>query len=418
MSGELTYSSAAGLGPPPSSSSASPPDVTSGTSSSQSTDATKPSNKLNRPTATPEINHKQARQSQMKSKRILSDGDLNSIVAMIGKLEPFPAAGGQSNSATDATDITRTTPPPVEPGCTLTLNQEGKPARDAEGSEDLEEDSTLTNNPQHDTPLPAPSTSEGPGLHGDTTQIDFSKSIDFAQSQRADLIITIGGITAQVVSSVVCHFSPLFRYMCTPGATKPVGLVPGLEWEKYEYLPPRGDISKPGILNLPVLCINSGECWAKDKGETITITLHAMHGNSAELPLELLDLPLIGRVAEFAWAYSCQQVMVPWFRIWLDHPVPINQRLLDQARNCESLELFSRSLGGLTVVAIVMRDAPAVKFLWAILLLLIPGDAYGVFVSQLIGCPTRILKELEGNYKLPFILMTVIFRTFSDVAKR
>ena len=345
----------------------------------------------------PEIKHKQARPSQTKSKNFLSDGDLNSIIEMIGKFKPPPGGGGQSK---DEVDNSRTTPPLVGPDSTCTRHQEGKTTRDHAGAgtgegENPKEGSAVSNSnlqPQCDTPLSTASTLDKPGSTKDAAQLASSKSIDFAQSQKADLIITIGGITALVVSSVVCHFSPLLRYMCTPGATKPVGSAPGLEWEKYEYLPPNEGTSESGVSNLPILRTSSQECWAKDKGETILITLHAMHGNSAELPLELLDFSLMGRIAEFAWAYSFQRVMVPWFRIWLDRPVPIYQRLEQMIPS----ELDLRSLGGLITVAMVMQDITAAKSLWKMLLMLAPGD--GAFVSQLVGCPTRILGELEGMY--------------------
>ncbi|KAF8418172.1 hypothetical protein EV426DRAFT_645452 [Tirmania nivea] len=373
MAGELTYSSAES---PDTSSNAAdnaaPPPV-------PSTNVTKLSTIKNSLRTTPEIKHRQARSPHGKSKKILSDGDLCSIIEMISKLEPVAA----DNTA------------PVQSDITCTSHQEGKGIRDTVEGENLKESSTVTNlnlTSQDDTPLSTTSTPKLPVPTEDEPQPTLSKSIDFAQSQKADLIISIGGITALVISSVVCHFSPLFRYMCTPGATKPVGLVPGLELELYQYFP-RG--AGPPESNLPVLSISSQGCWAKDKGESVILTLHAMHGNSAELPLELRDLPLMGRIAEFVWTYSCQRIMVPWFRIWLDRPVNINQRLEEVFRNRENSEFHLRSLGALVTVAIVMRDVSAVKSLWKMLLLLVPGD--GAFVSQLTGCPTRILGELEGT---------------------
>ncbi|KAF8445214.1 hypothetical protein BGX38DRAFT_1196685 [Terfezia claveryi] len=384
MSGELTDSSAEGPDPSSSSTAVPPPDVTSSTSRGQSSDPTN-------------LSTIQTRSSATQQRHARPYGDLDSMIETISKLEPSHGDGGQRKVAVDNT---KTAPPLVELDSICIRHQKGKTARDtgiAEG-ENLKESPMITNpdlKPQRDTHLTTTSTPERPSPSKDAAQPDFSKSIDFAQSQKADLIITIGGITALVVSSVVCHFSPLLRYMCTSEAAKPVVPVPGLEWEKYEYLTPRGCTTEPGIPNLPILRISSQECWSKDKGEIVTITLHAMHGNSAELPLELLDLPLMGRIAEFAWAYSCQRVMMPWFRIWLDRPAPINQRLdWDIFRDHENSDLHLQTLGVLVAVAMVMRDTAAVKSLWKMLLLLIPGD--GAFVSQLIGCPTRILGELEG----------------------
>ncbi|RPB21880.1 hypothetical protein L211DRAFT_840231 [Terfezia boudieri ATCC MYA-4762] len=391
MSGELTGSSAEGADPSSSPTAAPPPDAAPSTSRDQSTDS------INLSTISSATQQRQACPSQVKSRKILSDGDLDSIIKMISKLEPSPADGGQQK---DAVDNTKTAPPPVELDSTCTRHQKGKTARGA-GIADGENpnESPMIANPdlksQRDTHLTTTSTPQRPSRPKDAAQPDFSKSIDFAQIQKADLIITIGGITALVVSSVVCHFSPLLRYMCTSEAAKPVVPVPGLEWEKYEYSPPRGCTTEPGIPNLPILRISSQECWSKDKGETVTITLHAMHGNSAELPLELLDLSLMGRIADFAWTYSCQRVMTPWFRIWLDRPAPIYQRLdQDIFSDHENSDLHLRTLGVLVTVAMVMRDTTALKSLWKMLLLLMPGD--GGFVSQLRGCPTRILGQLEG----------------------
>ena len=217
-----------------------------------------------------------------------------------------------------------------------------------------------------------------------------AKDISFAGVGEVDLKITIGGISALVVSGVVFQFSPVLRYMCTGKLVGENSTV--LNGSKYT---PAQLSSSFGDSRVAVLAIDSQECWATDNGEAVTAVFHAMHGNATRIQ-HRIELALLSRITEFSCAYSCRELMVPWVRIWLDNSY-VHERLYQTLIYEDEVDEQLQLMCSLLTVAAAFKDSVALKYLLRLCLLSMPGHWRFTEELEQEGVSIRMLIQFRGT---------------------